>query len=215
VASYETLLIHYAFGEKDMISWPKFVNVVQEFFCNYCTPKKGAGFTFMDLEYIKKKYFGHANVKKNSCGEFFKFLGPFLLSQYVSRDYINLWEDGFLAGFIARESVDLRPYGPGAFLLRYSTGVSGEIVISFVSAKGDSTKHYLVREGDVSPKCRQKLAEFLWKTPNLKFMLKLPQVNNEFSFNSKLIKLPKEDVLREWIPQDQIPNKFVGYVFAK
>jgi hypothetical protein len=35
VASFETLLTHCLFGEKSIISWPFFCNVVQEFFCTH------------------------------------------------------------------------------------------------------------------------------------------------------------------------------------
>ena len=95
--------------------------------------------------------------------------------------------------------------------MRYSTGAPGEVVISFVNNRGDTTKHYLIRQGDVSPRTRQMLASFLWQQSNLKFMLRLPVINDEFSIEGRLIKTPKEDVLRPWIGEDAIPNVFKGY----
>jgi hypothetical protein len=108
---------------------------------------------------------------------------------------------------LARESIELCSYGTGAFLLRYSTQVPGEIVISFVS--GETTKHYLVGESDVSPKSRQTLGAFLWKTPNLKHILRVPFVAGEASWGVKLEKKPKEEVLKGWMAD--LPNMVNGY----
>ena len=222
LATFQTLLKQYIFnpsglGEKSHVSWPHFVNTLQEFFCAQL-PVVGAelvaGLTSSDLQYVRNKFLGRGLVPIDRYGDIFGFFGPMLFSLYLHRDYVTLWREGYIMGFAPRDTVDLRPYGPGAFLLRYSTGVPGELVISFCSNRGDTTKHYLIREGDVSPKSRQMLASFLWKTPNLKFILRLPLVNGEYSMGSKLIKEPKEKVLQPWLPADGIPTTFAGYEYA-
>ncbi len=217
VASYEILLKHYIFRDKSSASWPSFSNALQEFFCaRLLSDEPGqrlvAGMSSGDLEYIRSKYYGRAaQVREDQTGDFFQFIGPFFFSLMINRSYVNLWSEGILAGFLGRESLDLTAYGQGAFLLRYSTQVPGEIVISFVS--GSATKHYLVSESDVSPKSRQALAAFLWKTPNLKFILSLPLMNGEHAFvSNRLTKRPKEEVLREWL-DNNIPPVVFGYQF--
>jgi hypothetical protein len=163
---------------------------------------------------MRSKFFGRAKeVRRDDAGPFFQFIGPFLFSLTINRAYVNLFREGYLAGFLSREAIDaeLQSYGPGAFLLRYSTQVPGEIVISFVSGNS-STKHYLVGESDVSPKARHTLAAFLWKTPTLKHILRLPFCAGEATWGgAKLEKKPKEEVLKGWM--DAIPNMVGGYDF--
>lgn len=173
--------------------------------------KQVPGLASSDFEFIRTKFFGRANqVRREDTGPFFQFIGPFLFSLTINKAYVNLWREGFLAGFLARESIDaeLHSYGSGAFLLRYSTQVPGEIVISFVS--GNATKHYLISESDVSPKARHTLAAFLWKTPNLKHILKVPVLAGEASWGAaRLEKQLKEEVLKSWM--DAIPSVVGGY----
>ncbi len=169
------------------------------------------GLASSDFEFMRSKFFGRATeIRREDTAPFFQFIGPFLFSLTINRAYVNLWREGFLAGFLARESIDaeLRSYGSGAFLLRYSTQVPGEIVISFVS--GSSTKHYLIGESDVSPKARHTLAAFLWKTPNLKNILRVPLVAGEASWGAATLEMkPKEEVLKTWM--DVLPSMVEGY----
>ena len=123
VATYETLLRHYLFksGQKVRITFPQFVNTLQEFFASQILSNRAeklvAGFTGSDLSYIRSKFFQNNHfIRADSVDEFFKFLGPFLYSLSLHKDYVSLWQQGYLAGFVARERLDLRSYGPGEIL---------------------------------------------------------------------------------------------------
>lgn len=207
-ASYLSLLLHYAFPKgPDETTWPTFVNTFNEIMCSQLlseTAPRVVGLGSTDLEFICSKYFGGSRntVSRAGVTEFFEFAGPFLFALCFNRDYVLMWEEGYIAGFAPREGVDLTKYGPGSFLLRFSTGAPGELVISFVPSKGDTTKHYLIREGDVAPKSRAGLAVFLSNQHNLQHMLRLGELNDEYSLAAPMIKVPKMQALAPWLPKD-------------
>jgi hypothetical protein len=166
-SSCEILLKHYMFRDKQSVTWPTVCNTMREFFCARLhseEPKPArslAGLSAGDLEYIRSKFFGRAQqIKQDQTDDFLQFIGPLFFSLIINRSYVELWNEGYLAGFIGRDALNLAEHGQGSFLLRFSTQMPGEIVISFVG--GGATKHYLVSESDVSPKSRQTLAAFLW-----------------------------------------------------
>jgi hypothetical protein len=219
-SSCEILLKHYTFREKQSVPWPSLCNSLREFFCarlHHRSEEPGAtrslvGLSAGDLEYIRSKFFGRAQqIKADQTDDFLQFIGPLFFSLIINRSYVDLWNEGYLAGFVGRDALNLTEHGQGSFLLRFSTQMPGEIVISFVG--GGVTKHYLVNESDVSPKSRQTLAAFLWKTPNLKHILQLAEVNGERVLG-RLVKQPKEEILRVWLA-DNIPTMVSGYDFQQ
>ncbi len=218
-SSCEILLKHCTFRDKQSVSWPTLCNALREFFCarlHHAEEQRPArpvvGLSAGDLEYIRSKFFGRAQqIKADQTDDFLQFIGPLFFSLIINRSYVELWNEGYLAGFVGRDALNLTEHGPGSFLLRFSTQMPGEVVISFVG--GGVTKHYLVSESDVSPKSRQTLAAFLWKTPNLKHILRLSEVNGERALG-RLVKQPKEEVLRVWLA-DNVPAMVNGYDFQQ
>lgn len=131
-----------------------------------------------DFAYFKKQYFAKnqmesetSPVSEQSLNNFWNWYSKALQALRYQRHMSQLWEQGFIYGFMSRTDaaivLESKGVGPGSFLVRFSESHPGQFAIAYTATRG-KVHHYLVKENETAG-AKITLCDFLqgvvqWRT---------------------------------------------------
>jgi hypothetical protein len=170
-----TLIKKEAFAGHLEVAWPKFANVFHMHFVRATRQdvnRPSRAFHQGDFEYLHDKFFGNkATITLKDFEHFWSWFGKGLHILRYQRHVGNLWKNGLIYGFIAKDAVHraLSTEKPGSFLVRFSENHPGSFAVAYRHL--DEIKHYLVKSDDIGQK--KTLPDFLQECPQFVFVLRV------------------------------------------
>jgi hypothetical protein len=195
----EGVLLRYeAFGNSMEVTWGKFANALQR--CYLSATKQDRQNPVRPLTVQDLCYLYHIKFTSNSYpttetiitvkqyDNFWTWFGPGLERIRYQRHLCELWEKGFICGFISRSEAEtiLENASPGAFIIRFSEQCPGQFAIAYVPLEDNSgaewtegksngqgrVRHYLMQRDDVFGS-KKTLADFLGDATSLSHIVQV------------------------------------------
>jgi hypothetical protein len=199
----EGVLLRYeAFGNSMEVTWGKFANALQRRYLSATKQDRQnpiRPLTEQDLRYLYHiKFTANSSPSKETIitvrqyDNFWTWFGPGLERIRYQRHLCELWEKGFICGFISRSEAEniLENASPGAFIIRFSEQCPGQFAIAYVPFEDnsgsewtghytpvnlpgqDKVKHYLMQRDDIFG-AKKTLADFLGDVKNLSHIVQI------------------------------------------
>lgn len=177
------------FGTEAVVSWDKFVNVLQHHFVNVTkqqylkTPKRMLSDD--DLKYLRAKFFQNSplQVSRSDFKKMWDWFGKVVQRLVYQRHICGMWRQYFIAGLIERAKAEelLRGQPMGLCLIYFSEEKTAQFVISY--ATEGKICHYLVRETDTAS-AKKTLLDFMMEHSHFKNLMVI-QPDSSISVISK------------------------------
>lgn len=201
--SEEYLLKKDAFQGNSEIPWIQFCNTFQKHFFKATRQDSDKPYRILkpfDLNYVHEKFFSSRRVAdQNGFDMFWKWFGKTLQVMRYQRYMSKIWQNGLIYGFMNKPVVhsSLDACLPGTFLIRFSESHGGRFAIGYVNLHGESVKHYLVSQNDVSGK--KTISDFLSECDQFMHVLQLVSYNDD---GYPLFRpMPKTELFKPYLSQ--------------
>jgi len=152
---------------KDELFKGKMVNISKHLFCN-CLQKHyidstkqtldcpsrplwKSEFSFLFSRKLGKSFDENITISQKDFDSFWNWFGPVLQKIRYHKHLLPLWNQGLIWGIIDKKEAEkqLKEYGAGTFLIRFSEGQAGSLAIAYKQRR-DYCRHYLIKNSDTN-----------------------------------------------------------------
>lgn len=171
----EIIFKDYLFKNSKYVTFQSFCNTLQKHFLDATYQDLSHPIRCLSLDdfsYIHQYFFNNENmVSEVQVTTFWSWFGKNLKELRYRRYFKELWQNGYILGFIQREVAELILDGQpnGTFLIRFSERHPGQFAITYV--KDDVIKHYLVTPEDMGG-TKRTLCDFLSIRPQFLYIIR-------------------------------------------